>query len=164
MTNSEIGLSLGLIFGIGGALGTFAGGFFGDYYGKTHPQWYLKIPAYAVILSIPFLVAGLFIQNSVASQICIGICSMLYSIYLGPSIAVAHRLVPASLRAFSSAIFFLVVNLVGLGFGPLTVGAISDLLNPILGVESLRWAMLFLVSTSIAAASCFFASARKLNI
>ena len=61
--------------------------------------------------------------------------------YLGPSISVAHRLVPASMRALTSAVFFLVINFIGLGFGPLVVGMISDMLKPALGVESLRWAM-----------------------
>lgn len=56
--------------------------------------------------------------------------------YLGPAIAVAHLLVPASMRALTSAILFLVLNLIGLGFGPLVVGIISDLLAPTLGVES----------------------------
>jgi hypothetical protein len=38
-----------------------------------------------------------------------------------------------------------VLNFIALGFGPLTVGLISDLLEPRFGVESLRWA-LFLTS------------------
>lgn len=163
MTNTQIGVSLGLIFGIGGGVGTYAGGFLCDRYGKTDRRLYMKIPAYAVFISILFLVAGLFIESAMAAMIGIGTCSMLYSMYLGPSIAVAHSLVPASMRAFASAIFFLVVNLVGLGFGPLTVGAISDLLNPALGTEALRWAMLVVGITSVAAGLCFLASARRMK-
>lgn len=163
MTNAEVGLSLGLIFGIGGALGTFLGGYLTDHYGKNDTRWYLKIPAYAVLFSIAFLVAGLFVEDKILAQVCLGICSTLYSVYLGPAISVAHRLVPASLRAFASAIFFLVVNLIGLGFGPLTVGFISDLLQPTLGVESLRWAMLCVVVTSVAAGLCFLNSARNMS-
>lgn len=163
MASSQIGASLGLIFGIGGAIGTFAGGYLADYYGKADQRRYLTIPAYVEFVSILFLVAGLFVTSSVGSLIFLGICSMLYSVYLGPAIAVAHRLVPASLRAFSSAIFFLVVNLVGLGFGPLIVGLISDFLSPTLGVESLRWALLCLIISSTIAGSCFLISARKMN-
>lgn len=163
LTNAQIGLSLGLIFGIGGGIGTYAGGFLTDRFGKSDQRWYMKIPAYAVFGSIVFLVVGLFTKSAVIATACIGICSMLYSMYLGPSIAVAHKLVPASMRAFSSAIFFLVVNLVGLGFGPLTVGMISDFLNPTMGVEALRWAMLVVSVTSVAAGWCFLASARSMK-
>lgn len=84
--------------------------------------------------------------------------------YLGPAIAVAHLLVPASMRALTSAILFLVLNLIGLGFGPLVVGIISDLLAPTFGVESLRWAMSSILVVSMFAAILFFAASRKLQV
>jgi hypothetical protein len=34
-----------------------------------------------------------------------------------------------------------VLNLIGLGFGPLLVGAVSDALNPVFGQESLRYSL-----------------------
>jgi hypothetical protein len=84
--------------------------------------------------------------------------------YLGPSLAVAHSLVPASMRSLTSAVFFLVINLIGLGFGPLVVGFISDLLKPSLGVESLRWALSIVIFVSIASTAMFFATAKKLAV
>ena len=161
MKSSQIGVLLGLIFGIGGGIGTFAGGWMTDYFGKKDKRWYLKIPAYAIILSIFFAAGALFLQNTFLSVICLGFCVSLHSMYLGPSIAVVHSLVPASMRALSSAILFLVLNLIGLGFGPLVVGMISDLLAPSLGAESLRWAMSIILLVSIASSSLFFISAKK---
>jgi predicted MFS family arabinose efflux permease len=163
MTNSEIGVSLGLILGIGGAIGTFAGGFLTDHFGKNDKRWYLKIPAHAIIISIPFLIASLFLGDKVFSLICFGVTSSIYSMYLGPVIAVSHRLVPASMRSLTSAILFLVINLIGLGFGPLVVGMISDALAPSLGVASLRWAMLGIVAVSVCSISLFFAAARNMK-
>ena len=84
--------------------------------------------------------------------------------YLGPSISVAHGLVPASMRALTSAVFFLVINLIGLGFGPLVVGMVSDVLKPSLGVESLRWAMSIIIPISLASAMLFFSTAKKLVV
>jgi predicted MFS family arabinose efflux permease len=161
MKNSEIGVLLGLVFGIGGGIGTFAGGWLTDYFGKRDKRWYLKIPAYAIVISIFFAAGALFLQNTYFSVICLGFCITLQSMYLGPSIAVVHSLVPASMRALSSAILFLVLNLIGLGFGPLAVGMISDLLKPNLGVESLRWAMSIILFVSVASATFFFRSAKK---
>lgn len=163
MKNSEIGVSLGLMYGIGGAIGTFVGGYLTDFFGKTDKSAYMRIPAYAIIISIPFLLGGLFVRDTFLAQVGLGMCSLLYSVYLGPSISVAHRLVPASMRAMASAVFFLVINLVGLGFGPLVVGMLSDALTPSLGVEALRWAMSGLSIMSALAILLFFAAAGKVK-
>lgn len=162
MTSAQIGGSLGLIYGIGGALGSFAGGILTDHFGKTDQSWYLKIPAIAIIIGIPCAAGALFLHSNVLSLTCLGLCGTLQSVYLGPSLAVAHNLVPATMRALTSAIFFLVINLVGLGFGPLVVGFISDLLKPTLGLESLRWAMSIVIVMGAASAGLFFISAKKL--
>jgi MFS family permease len=161
MKSSEIGVLLGLILGIGGAIGTYAGGWLTDYFGKKDKSWYLKIPAYAIIASIFFAAGALFLQNNFLSVFCLGFCVSLHSMYLGPSIAVVHSLVPASMRALASAILFLILNLIGLGFGPLVVGMISDWLATQLGVESLRWAMSIIILVSIASSALFFKSAKK---
>jgi len=86
----------------------------------------------------------------------------LQSMYLGPSIAVAHSLVPASMRSLTSAVLFFVLNLVGLGLGPLVVGMISDQLAPALGNESLRWAMSIIIVIGAVSTILFFISAKKL--
>ena len=58
---------------------------------------------------------------------------------------VAHclLLVPANLRAFTSAVLALVVGIVGLGLGPLITGMLSDLFATRygLGQDSLRYAI-----------------------
>jgi len=161
MKTADIGVALGLILGSTGASGTFVGGLVTDHFGKRDKRLYLKIPAYAIFSSIPFAIGTLFLPNTFLSLVCFGVCSFLYSMYLGPSIAVAHFLVPASMRSLTSAVFFLVLNLIGLGFGPLVVGVISDLLTPSLGTESLRWAMSCIVVMSAASIVLFLSAARK---
>jgi MFS family permease len=161
MKNTEIGALLGPIYGFSGAIGSFAGGALTDHFGKRDSRLYLRIPAYAIILSIFFATGYLFLKNSMLSLVCLGCCSALQSTYLGPAISVAHRLVPASMRALTSAILFFVLNLVGLGFGPLTVGIISDWLHPTLGVESLRWALSIVPVVSVGSVLLFFGAAKR---
>lgn len=67
------------------------------------------------------------------------------SIFVGPVIAVTHGMVSNRMRALASAIYFFVLNLIGLGLGPLLVGVLSDALHPGYGVESLRYALLIVV-------------------
>ncbi len=72
MTSAQTGLILGLIFGIGGGIGTFAGGFLTDRFGKKDKRWYLKIPAYAILLSILFgLLRNVTKQLFRASHCCV---------------------------------------------------------------------------------------------
>jgi MFS family permease len=162
LKSSEVGLLLGLIYGIGGAAGSFMGGVLTDHFGKKDRSWYLKVPAYAILVCISCAAGAIFLQNTFLAVTCLGLCASLQSLYLGPSLAVAHSLVPASMRALTSAVFFLVINLVGLGLGPLVVGIISDLLKPTLGVESLRWALSIIIVVGAASAILFFVTAKKL--
>lgn len=162
MSKADAGVALGLLLGIGGGIGTFGGGLLTDHFGKKDRRWYLKIPAYAIIASMFCAAGGLFLHNNFFSLLFIGCCASLHSVYLGPSLAVAHSLVPAPMRALTSAILFLVINLIGLGFGPLVVGMISDWLAPRLGVESLRWAMSSIIIVSIASSTLFFVAAKKM--
>lgn len=162
MKNSEIGALLGPIFGIGGAVGSFAGGFLTDYFGKKDKRQYLKIPAYAIFASIPCVAGALFLQNTTYSMVCLGLAASLHSMYLGPSIAVSHSLVPASMRSLTSAILFFALNFIGLGFGPLVVGMLSDGLAPSLGPESLRWAMSIIIIISFGSTALFWVAAKRL--
>jgi MFS family permease len=164
MTSSDTGTFLGLIYGIGGAIGSFAGGLLTDHFGKKDKRWYLKVPAYAIIIGIPCAAGAIFLQNNSLALTFLGLCAMLQSLYLGPSLSVAHSLVPASMRALTSAVYFLVINLIGLGFGPMIVGMLSDLLKPSLGIESLRWALTIIIFISIISAAFFFNTAKKLTI
>ena len=68
--------------------------------------------------------------------------SILFSTaYLGVTFALIQSEAPVRLRATWAAITLLINNLIGLGLGPLAVGAISDALKPAYGAESLRYAM-----------------------
>ena len=160
MKGPQIGAALGPIFGIGGAVGSIAGGYLTDRFGRRDKRLYLKIPAYAILLSIVFGAGALFLRDTTLSIICLGLCASLHSMYLGPSVSVAHSLVPASMRALTSAILFLVLNLIGLGFGPLVVGMLSDRFAPVLGVESLRWGMAIILPVSLVSMTLFFRTAR----
>jgi MFS family permease len=161
MKSSDIGAVLGPMLGFGGAIGSFGGGYLTDRLGRHSKEWYLKIPAYAIILSIFFAAGAIFLQNKTLCLICLGCCASLQSVYLGPSIAVAHSLVPASMRALTSAVLFFVFNLIGLGLGPLVIGMISDRLAPAVGVESLRWAMSIMIVVGAVSAVLLFITAKK---
>ena len=63
------------------------------------------------------------------------------SFWIGPTYAAVQNLAPVNKRTQASALLLLVLNLIGMGLGPLVVGMISDALNPQLGNYSLRYAL-----------------------
>ncbi|MGB5315270.1 MAG: MFS transporter [Robiginitalea sp.] len=137
---SKAGYLLGMAFGIGGGIGTFLGGFMADRLRLSDMRWYIWLPMIAAILAlIPF---GVYVFSSHLNVVVgmVFLVSALLGVYLGPAIAVTHSLVSARMRAFASAVLFLVLNIIGLGFGPLTIGLVSDVLQPEYGDLSLRGA------------------------
>lgn len=85
------------------------------------------------------------------------------AVYLAPCSAMVQRLAPLRMRAQASAIFLFILNMIGFGLGPLSIGALSDALEPRLGVESLRWAMVATAGTVLLAAGCYFLASLSLR-
>ena len=163
MSKQDIGLYAGLILGVAGASGTLLGGYLADKLGKKDKKWYVKVSAFGAIVAIPFLLLYYFHSSTVVALAALFIAYTSVSVFLGPSIAITHSLVPANMRAFASAVLFLVLNLIGLGLGPLFVGAISDWLAPYYGVESLRIALASTLLVSLIAITLFFLSGKSLE-
>ena len=156
MEQGEIGTWLGLGVGLGGAFGVWLGGFLGDRFGQQDQRWYLWIPAFTITISAPIVLIILFSSSKYIVLVNIALSKILWTTYLGPSIAMAHGLVGLRMRALASAVLFLVLNFIGLGLGPPFFGMLSDYLAPSLGVESLRWAMSVGVVVSLVAAFLFW--------
>src|SRR5262249_44785094 len=72
---------------------------------------------------------GLFMPTPTLSLACYGAGLVLAAAYLGPSLAVTHSLVPPGMRAMSSAVLFVFLNILGIGLGPMLVGFWSDFMN-----------------------------------
>jgi len=143
METASIGVALGLVVGVGGITGTYAGGYFADRLGKRDIRWYLYVPILAGLVVVPFSITSFLHGDLTLVLACNAVATFLTAVYMGPSLAVIHNLVDAHTRALASAVFFLILNLIGLGLGPLTIGYISDLLSTDYGVESLRYAFMF---------------------
>ena len=129
MSRTEIGFTYGMVAGIAGAIGTIGGGIFADWLGKRDKRWQLWIPMWGKFIGGPIFILGLMSQDPYIALTCYGIGLTLAAAYLGPSLAVTHSLVPPGMRAMSSAVLFLILNMIGLGLGPLLVGMASDFFN-----------------------------------
>jgi len=161
MTSGEVGTWLAMILGLGGAIGVFGGGLIADRLGVNDRRWYMWLPALAGIISLPFGAYVYLAEGSTTAMLCAIVPGLLSGVYLGPSIAAMHGLVGVRMRALTSAIVSLISNLIGLGAGPFIIGLLSDLLAPSKGVESLRYAMLYVIPAIQLWAVCHFYLATK---
>jgi MFS family permease len=154
LTSGQIGVWLGPSLIVGGVGGTLLGGWLADRLAVKDARWYVWIPAIAMIPAIPISAIVLLMPSTVYEVLGIGVPSYViaialmaipgaaYSCYLGPANAVLQQMAPLRMRATTVAIFLLITNLVGMGLGPLVVGAMSDFMNASFGRESLRYTML----------------------
>ena len=133
----------GALLLIGGTIGVFAGGWLADRLGSADRGWYAKLPAIAWLL--------LLIPNA------------LNILWLGPVTTAVQHLVPRHLRATASASFLLINNLIGLGVGPLLMGAISDSLTERYGSESLRYAAVSVLAFYLLAAFLMMLAVKRLR-
>jgi hypothetical protein len=167
MTNTaELGLWLGLISGVFLGIGTFLGGTLSDRLAarRKDMRWYLWLSAGATLLSIPFaFLFYLWPEGRTALLLSIP-GSILSPMWLGPTGAMTQGLVKLRMRATASAILLFIINLIGLGLGPQTVGLMSDLLTPAYGKEAVRYALLSVVVIgSVWGAIHFLLAARTLR-
>ena len=83
--------------------------------------------------------------------------------FLGPSLAAVQNLAETRMRAQAAATLLVILNLIGLGLGPLFAGLVSDQLRHIAGEESLRYALLCNLVPSTLAALCFWRATSSLS-
>ena len=162
-STGELATWLGLIVGFAGGAGTFLGGYLTDKCGRHDRRWYLWIPGLAVLLSVPFALVVYYL-NSYYLALCVFIIpQFLGAMFLGPTIAMTHGIVSLRMRALASSILFFVLNLIGLGLGPLLIGILSDLLTPTFGREALKYALMMVVFIYVWAAFHYRQAAKTIE-
>jgi len=140
-----LGLALGLIGGTAGVIGAWLGGVLADKLGAKDLRAYVVVPAIASVITIPFFITAVSLDSAVAAGLLLVVPALLGTLWYGPVYATAQSIVDPAMRATASAVLLFIINLVGLGLGPLAVGALSDLLAGPMGLgeaQGVRWALI----------------------
>lgn len=128
-------------------------------------RWYMWVPGIATILGVPFAFPLYLWPNGYVALALAVPGYILGPMWLGPTLAMTQGLVKLRMRALASAILIFIINMIGLGLGPVFVGYLSDQLQPRFGVESLRYALLFVVVAGNAWSALHYAlAARTLRV
>jgi MFS family permease len=155
-------LCYGSLVLVGGLVGIWFGGVLADRYGAARRGMYAFIPAMAFLATVPFYVAGVLSTTLWVSFIVLLVPTALGLAWLGPVLAAVQHLVPANMRATSSALFLFINNLIGIGLGTTLIGVVSDAMRLRFGTESLRYAILSGTGFYLLAAAFLLIAARKL--
>ncbi|MCC7268116.1 MAG: MFS transporter [Caulobacteraceae bacterium] len=140
-----LGVALGVLGGVSGAISSFLGGWLADRFGAKDLRGYMIFPAIASLLAVPIYIIAVSVPSATAALFILMGNGLLGSLWYGPVYATGQSVVPPHMRATAAAILLFIINLIGLGLGPLAVGALSDVFSGPMGMGSaqgVRWALM----------------------
>lgn len=137
----EVGTWFALL-SLGASFSGYYGGYLASRYAPENEPLQLRWMG-ALCIGYGAVVAVAYLSpTAYASLILTTVASVGIGAYGGPLMAISQTAVTEDMRAVSISFVFLLSNLVGSGLGPLAVGILSDAWRPMLGGESLRYALL----------------------
>lgn len=159
----ETATYFGLVLGVASAIGTLIGGAIADRFAGRDRRVYAWLPAAGVLVAFPFFVVGLLLNQPYVAIAVLITPYLLNSLWLGPVFGTIQNLAPMRTRALASAVLLFILNIIGLGLGPLIVGVLSDLLIGVFGGESLRYSILISTVVYFWAGAHFLLAARTIR-
>lgn len=163
LRTEQLGMYFALIYGVGGIIGTYSGGYLASRHAPNNERLQLRVLAF---LNAGFAVVSALIYLSTKSSVSmalLGLSVVGVAFENGPVYAALQAVIPERTRAISVSVIYLLANLLGVGMGPLLVGALSDTLRSVLGAESLRYALLAMCPGFIAGGWLLWEAARGIS-
>ena len=143
--------------------GTFYGGALAQKLAGKSVSYYAIVPALSILICIPLVIAVFWVPTTLLHLVCGAILLFFLGMYLGPSFAIAQTLAPINMRAMSTALFFLILNLIALGGGPTAVGFLADAFKEAHGqVHAIRLAITICTFALLLSAISFLYAAKVL--
>ncbi|HRD27314.1 MAG TPA: MFS transporter [Caulobacter sp.] len=158
-----LGVALSAMGGVAGILGAWLGGVIADRYAAKDLRGYVVVPAIASVVTIPIYITAVSVPSAAWAIPILAVPALLGTLWYGPVYASAQSLVPPHARATAAAVILFIINLIGLGLGPLGVGILSDLFGEGMGMgpaQGIRWALIVSTLFGLVAAGLFW-TARK---
>ncbi len=128
MTLNQIAVWYALVVGVAMTAGIFVSGRVIDRFTPKSRRAYALIPAIALVFAIPFYIGFVWAPTWPLAIALMGPTFFNY-FYLSSAVAFVQEEVAPNQRVLSGALLLLVMNMIGLGFGPTYVGAASDWLR-----------------------------------
>ena len=147
MDITSAGLAFGVIMALGGAGGLMLGGSIADRrYRNGHSDAHLWVMRLSIFLGGPFLFAMPLMPSASWALAMLAPAFLLMTMHGVGSVALQF-LSPNQYRARITALYFFVVNLIGLGLGPMVMAAVND--HVFHDPASLRYAIALVVAGAL---------------
>lgn len=154
LSMGSVGIQLGIINGIIGIVALLATGWLANRLSRIEPRWGLGLLVLLTLVSIPISAAAFLVESGGAATLLAGLSYGVMATYLVLTIAPLHGLVPASMRAQTSAIALFCTSTIG-GLGPVVTGMVSDVLTAEHGPRALGLALLTVPLCLALGAACY---------
>jgi MFS family permease len=161
-----LGIVLSLTTGIAGVAGTLLGGAICDRLGAKDARAFVLVPALASLLVVPIYLFGINQPHFLNAVSILVFSSVLGAMWQGPIYATVQSVVEPRMRATCAAIVLFIANLIGLGLGPVFVGALSDYFSGPMGMgeaEGVRWALIVAIFLALPAAWLFWKASKTIR-
>ena len=156
----ELGRDLGLLIGGLGGIGAIIIGALCDKLSAKDLRWRPWTILITGIIALPFvywfLVAG-DRQTAYIAYIVPGVFGLLYA---SISYAAMQELAPLRMRAMASAVMILCLTLIGIGFGPVIVGMLSDHYAAEYGAHAIKRALMVMLVFNVLSTIFYIDAAR----
>ncbi len=163
ISKSEAGAIVSAFVVIGGIPGTLLGGIIADALAKRDERWRAWSSMVGLLISIPFYSFALFSPNVMTMAVLFGVAQFFFHLSFVPALAIVQNVVSPSMRALAAAFVFFVANFIGLGLGPVVVGAVSDMFAADFGDASIKVALFFSLSFLLISAIFFWLTGIELR-
>ena len=163
LSGAEAGLRFGLFAAIAGAIGVTVGGSLADRLAARDVRGYMTMSAITSAAALPFGLVFAWAGNVDLAMWAFAPFYLLNNMYISSLWTVVQNLVRPSMRSTAAATQLAILNIAGLGFGPLMAGIVSDVLQPSLGNDALRVAFSIATVVGAFAAVFFLLCARTLR-
>jgi sugar phosphate permease len=130
MSGKDVANLYSITLGVTGIIGTYGAGWLADKLSHRDRRWFAWLPAIAFAASIPFWVGLIWAPTWQIALAFMAGPLLVGNFYLAPALAVVQNGVSPGMRTMSGAILLFVLNIVGLGAGPVYVGWIVDRMKP----------------------------------
>lgn len=136
-----IGATYGGTAAASSVVGTVSAALLVDRLAKRDKAWMLRLPGIACFVAVPFVLASILSPSYKLCLLFFFIGNSFVSMAIPALFASIYGIIHSSQRSMAIAVFGLAANLLGLGLGPVIIGAISDALTPTFGDEALRYTL-----------------------
>lgn len=157
----QLGITIAIAKGVAGVSGTVLGGIIATRFARGGVHGQLALSAFAIALAIPALI--LFTQTGSLGVALIGVAvyQVLVGMPIGISFAAVQGIMPADVRALAAATVTLFTTVIGIGGGPLLVGALNDAMTARFGTEAVRYSLAALTPLLVCGLAGYWLAARS---